>query len=455
VSFPAGTTLPVDTVPPFGNTTLQVPVTLDPEATEPFQVIDVTLTLVNPETCQGTLAHAALARGNFDLGPGRRDDAEGPTPLWREVAAVGAPGAWRRAQSDQVPGARLYHGDARGTSSDVSWVSPRFQVSNTEPFTITLEHRYAFESNPTTNFDGGVIEISTDGGVTFRDITGLAKPGYTGVINGGASNVLTGRQGYVGTSPGYPALQPLRLEFGKALAGNSVVLRFRIGTDAGVGTQGWDIDSIEVNNALNRPFESVRDDASTCAPNLAPVASAGPDLVVESGDEVILDASGSTDPEGRALAFTWTQSAGPEVPMLAIENAIVSFTAPVVSEDTVMRFDVNVVDGALRSIDSVDVTVLAAVQPPDMPDPEDPEDPVDPEDPGDPVDPEDPGDPVDPEDPGDPTPGNPADPTPDAPLKVGGSGCSAGTHGDAGSLPAVLALGALGLLVLRRRQRRA
>lgn len=454
VSFPAGAALPVDTVPPFGATTLQVPVTLDAGADDPFQVIDVTLTLTNPATCQSTLAHAALARGNFDLGPGRRDDAEGTTPLWREQAAVGAPGAWRRAQSDQAPGTRLYHGDARGTSSDVSFVSPRLRVSNTEPFVVTLEHRYAFESS-TSNFDGGVIEISSDGGVTFRDVAELAKPGYTGVIQGGASNVLTGRQGFVATSPGYPALQPLRLDFGKGLAGNNVVLRFRIGTDAGVGTQGWDIDTIEVNGTLDRPFESVRDDDSACAPNLAPVASAGPDLVVASGSEVILDASGSADPEGRALAFTWTQSAGPEVPLLAIESAIVSFTAPQVSEDTVMRFDVSVIDGALRAIDSVDVTVLAPARPPDPdePGPVDPTEPPDPADPGDPADPADPtpGDPEDPENPA------PADPTPGGPEQVGGGGgCSVGTQGDAGgSLPAVLALGALGMLVLRRRQRRS
>jgi MYXO-CTERM domain-containing protein len=449
VSFPAGAALPVDTVPPFGATTLQVPVSLDPGATDTFQVIDVTLTLTNPTTCQSTLAHAALARGNFDLGPGRRDDAEGTTPLWRDVATVGVPGAWRRAQSDQVTGARLYHGDARGTSSDVSFVSPRLFVSGSEPFVVTFEHRYAFESG-TSNFDGGVIEISTDGGVTFRDVATMAKPGYTGAIAGGASNVLTGRQGFVGSSPGYPALQPVRLDFGKSLAGNNVVLRFRIGTDNGVGTQGWDIDTIEVSGTINQPFQSLVADQSACAPNLAPIASAGPDLVVASGSEVILDASGSTDPEGRDISFAWAQSAGPEVPILAIESAIVSFTAPVVTEDTVLRFDVSVVDGALRAIDSVDVTVLAPVVPPDeMPDPEEPG-------PPDPIDPEDPGDPT-PEDPEDPeNPGNPVDPTPDGPEQVGGGGgCSAGTSGDSsGSLPAVLALGALGVLVLRRRQRR-
>jgi hypothetical protein len=41
------------------------------------------------------------------------------------------------------------------------------------------------------------------------------------------------------------------------------------------------------------------------APNQPPVANAGPDLTITDGQTVILNGSGSTDPEGTILSFTW------------------------------------------------------------------------------------------------------------------------------------------------------
>ena len=440
IAFPAGDALQLATVAPYGSATVEVPVTLDEATSEVFQGLEVALTLHNQATCETTVTRVALARGNFDVGPGQQDDAESPVTNWSEHNAVGAAGVWARAQSDRSPGTHLYHGDNRGATTDASFVSPPLQVDAVEPFTITFQHRYAFETGSSNGqpvfYDGGVIELSSDGGVTYRDVSSLAKPGYSGAIATGGANPLVGRQGYVGTSPGYPDMQTVSLDFGHTLAGNTVRLRFRIGTDVAVGAAGWDVDAIAASGVANQPFLAIQVDEAPCAPNLAPVASAGPDLTVIGGSEVILDASGSSDPEGRDIRFSWAQRQGPAVDLTGAQSAMARFVAPVVAEDTLLQFEVSVSDRALESADSVDVLVLAPME--TMPD-------------------------AGPGEVPDAGPGMPdaAPPGPDAapasPIDGvgggGGCGCVVGEHHDApGGAPALLALGLLGVLVLRRRR---
>jgi hypothetical protein len=44
--------------------------------------------------------------------------------------------------------------------------------------------------------------------------------------------------------------------------------------------------------------------------NQAPTANAGTDQTVNEGDNVKLDGSGSSDPDGTIASYSWTQTAG-------------------------------------------------------------------------------------------------------------------------------------------------
>lgn len=79
--------------------------------------------------------------------------------------------------------------------------------------------------------------------------------------------------------------------------------------------------------------------------NQKPIANAGPDQPSAlDGSPVTLDGSLSSDPEGTALRYQWTQVGGPSV-QLSDDTAVrPSFTAPDVATDTELAFNLVVTD---------------------------------------------------------------------------------------------------------------
>ncbi len=92
-----------------------------------------------------------------------------------------------------------------------------------------------------------------------------------------------------------------------------------------------------------------------------PVADAGPDQSVDETSVVSLDGSASSDPDGTALSFTWTQTAGPAVTLDNPSSATPQFTAPTVTADTVLTFTLLVSDGINTDTAVVHVTVIDAL----------------------------------------------------------------------------------------------
>jgi outer membrane protein assembly factor BamB len=94
------------------------------------------------------------------------------------------------------------------------------------------------------------------------------------------------------------------------------------------------------------------------SPNRAPVADAGADRTVSDGESVLLDGTGSTDPDYGIADFAWLQVSGPTT-TLAEEGATAArFVARGESDETLLVFELTVADiGGLRSSDTVSIAV--------------------------------------------------------------------------------------------------
>ena len=88
----------------------------------------------------------------------------------------------------------------------------------------------------------------------------------------------------------------------------------------------------------------------------APTADAGEDMRVADSATVTLSGAG-VDPEGEGLTYEWVQVSGPDVALSDPSAAEPTFTAPAVTEDTELVFELRVSDGAHTSIDTVTVEV--------------------------------------------------------------------------------------------------
>ena len=94
--------------------------------------------------------------------------------------------------------------------------------------------------------------------------------------------------------------------------------------------------------------------------NQAPNAVAGSSQNAASGSNVTLNGGQSNDPDSDSLSYAWTQTLGPTVTLNNANSSSASFTAPNVSSDTLLRFELQVIDpGGLSDTATVSVTVSA------------------------------------------------------------------------------------------------
>jgi hypothetical protein len=196
-------------------------------------------------------------------------------------------------------------------------VSPPINITATPILT------FANQFNLETGFDGTVLEISTDGGATWADVTSGAiggsfiQGGYNDTISVNFLSPIAGRMAWSGLSGGTtatPAYITTRVNLGPNLAGKAINLRWRTATDcnlAAAGTSGQWVDDVSLDDTdcvITCPANiSVSNDPNQCG---AVVNYPAPTTTGTCGTITCSPASGSFFPVG-TTTITCTTTVGP------------------------------------------------------------------------------------------------------------------------------------------------
>jgi len=185
---------------------------------------------------------------NFDsvtppaLPPGwEATNAQGPPPFWvTSNSGVPIPPA------DSLPNAAFINDPV--VVSDKRLDLPHVSFFEGLSPQLTFRQNFNFEAsnmNSNLGFDGGVLELSTDGGNTFQDVLAAGGNfvigGYNRIISTDRGSPIAGRQAWSGNSAGFittvvnlPAFQ------------TDGTLRWRMATDTSGSDEGWRVDTVNL-----------------------------------------------------------------------------------------------------------------------------------------------------------------------------------------------------------------
>jgi serine protease AprX len=172
-------------------------------------------------------------------------NSQGPPPLW-VTSNSGVP----MPPADTPPNAAFV--DDPAEVSDKRLDSLHFILFGPQ---LTFRQTFNLEASsedPNLGFDGGVLELSTDGGNTFQDILAaggsFAMGGYNRIISTDRGSPIAGRQAWSGNSGGLITTVVNIPWFG--VQGR---LRWRMASDTSGSREGWRVDTVNITACVPVP----------------------------------------------------------------------------------------------------------------------------------------------------------------------------------------------------------
>ena len=204
------------------------------------------------ENAQGGSATSTVFSFTTVLGPGDcpagsnatvvfSDNMEAGAPGWTSAAVTGT-NSWALSTAFPASPVNAYRGIGPVIVSDQRLVSPAIVVPTTGASrTLVFNQRVGLEPRSAGGcWDAGILEVSTDAGATFTQITaGITGLPYTGAIQGTTPVV----QGWCGNATAHRTTAVDLAPY----AGQTVQFRFKLTADSSVNVMdGWNIDDVRV-----------------------------------------------------------------------------------------------------------------------------------------------------------------------------------------------------------------
>lgn len=271
VSFPDGNTVAFPAAPKSAQTSGSIRVAVNGAAG--IATADFKIAVASPELgLPGPLNVTSTHRINYDeqTAASATETVEASNLGWSvsgSAASLPNVDGWQRRAI--TPTQHVWWGpDNNGQIDDQkpslpdqqSLVSPAMQVGS-GPLVLSFQHRFAFEAG---NWDGGVIEISTNGGASWSDIGVGSYNGSTSAFTN--APIGASRPAFVNRMTGWPNFATVTRNLGTTYAGQTVMIRFRVGADDSTGAPGWEIDNITVTGITNTPFTALVSETGSCTP---------------------------------------------------------------------------------------------------------------------------------------------------------------------------------------------
>ena len=178
------------------------------------------------------------------------DNRDGLTAGGLSSAVISGSTGWTTSPLYANSGSNAWNGPDVSTPNNTTLTSNAFTVG---PLSIMSFWHYF---NTEGTYDGGVVELSTNG-TTWTDAAPyIIEYPYTTTMD--ASTILSGRKAYSGSNVSFQRTTINLTPF----AGQSLRIRFRMTSDNGVGSDGWFIDNIVVANGCGGMLKSGMLDAS-------------------------------------------------------------------------------------------------------------------------------------------------------------------------------------------------
>ena len=173
-------------------------------------------------------------------------NAQGPPPLW-VTSDSGLP----MPPADTLPNAAFIDDPAVVSDKLLDSLSILLPPA---PLSLAFRHNFNLEASaedPNLGFDGGVLELSTDGGNTFQDILAAGGTfvigGYNRTISTDRGSPIAGRQAWSGNSEGF-VTTVVNLPFAFPMK-----LRWRMASDTTGSNEGWRVDTVDIFGCVNKP----------------------------------------------------------------------------------------------------------------------------------------------------------------------------------------------------------